>query len=326
MLKLYKILILLLLTLLLAMLWQNNHEFLSIAQNTTDRNQQQLAKIDRLETDYRFAVMGDNQSNQAVLENTIERLNRENLDFIFFNGDLVNDGNLDEFAFKLKIIDQSKAPVITSIGNHELHTGRSANYQKIFGPTYYSFALGNNYFIVLDTSRYYFQWFGEEQLRWLERELIASQVFTHRFVMMHVPFTDPRYAGYHPDFDDEDIKVIKQMEQLFNQYRVSQIFTSHYHGFDQGQWGQTPYLTTGGAGAERFGNPPANDFFNYIIVDVSADSFRLQVQPLPDPWGYSILKIFYVGYFYLQYFFWLYWRKIFIFTNIILLVLIIVKR
>ena len=59
-------------------------------------------------------------------------------------------------------------PFLTAVGNHDLDNG-SGNYQEIFGPTYYSFQIGQNYFIVLDASTE--PSFDKTQLKWLEDEL-----------------------------------------------------------------------------------------------------------------------------------------------------------
>ena len=41
-------------------------------------------------------------------------------------------------------------PLLTAIGNHELMDEGRGNYYDMFGRFYYSFTVGENYFIVLD--------------------------------------------------------------------------------------------------------------------------------------------------------------------------------
>ena len=69
----------------------------------------------------------------------------------------------------------------------------SVNYQKMFGPTYYSFTLGTAYFIVTDISTEYMantvaqKKYFDNELKWLESELKKSLSYKDSFVFSHVP-------------------------------------------------------------------------------------------------------------------------------------------
>jgi len=62
----------------------------------------------------------------------------------------VQDGRKEKFRFFINQIKQLNKPLLTAIGNHELRKNGRANYYELFGRFYYSFHIGNAYFIVLD--------------------------------------------------------------------------------------------------------------------------------------------------------------------------------
>ncbi|MEA3487636.1 MAG: metallophosphoesterase, partial [Euryarchaeota archaeon] len=81
-------------------------------------------------------------------------------------------------------------PLLTAIGNHELTDQGRGNYYDMFGRFYYSFTVGETYFIVLDDADS--KNIDPGQMNWLENELQKSTNYSNRFVFMHVPLFDPR--------------------------------------------------------------------------------------------------------------------------------------
>jgi serine/threonine-protein phosphatase CPPED1 len=233
----------------------------------SDWNNQELQKINKSSGNFSFLIFGDNRDSVETFNELIDNVNKENVTFAVDNGDLVSRGDMTNFGFFLKQIERSNKPFITNIGNHELNDNSEANYQKIFGPSYYSFADNNSYFIMLDDAN------GKnvdtQQMSWLEQELQKGQGYKYRFIVMHVPLYDPRGNGSEEGHSLEDLSNAQELQNLFDQYNVTMIFASHIHGYYEGVWGKTPFIISGGAGAELEYPDPQHNFFHYIKVDVS---------------------------------------------------------
>lgn len=61
------------------------------------------------------------------------------------------------------------------------------------------------------------------------------------------------------------------------------IFSSHIHAYYTGYWGQTPFIITGGAGAELIGVDPQHDFYHYIKVNVTPSHVEYELVKLSTP-------------------------------------------
>lgn len=233
----------------------------------SDWNSQELHKIDKSSGNFSFLVFGDNRDSVETFDQLIDEVNKENVTFAVDNGDLVSSGDMVKFGFFLNQIKRSNKPIITNIGNHELKDNSEANYQKVFGPPYYSFADNNSYFIMLDDANG--KNVDSQQMSWLVQELQNGQKYKYRFVFMHVPLYDPRGNGSEEGHSLEDLSNAQELQNLFDQYNVTMIFASHIHGYYPGVWGKTPFIISGGAGAELKYPDPEHNFFHYIKVDVS---------------------------------------------------------
>jgi 3',5'-cyclic AMP phosphodiesterase CpdA len=185
--------------------------------------------------------------------------------FALDDGDLVDGGTVGHYRRFLNQVQENLAiPFLTAIGNHDLNDdGSNKNYQAIFGPTYYSFQVGQGYFIVLDATTE--AGFDKAERQWLEQELQKGQAAKARFVFMHVPVFDPRGGTFHKSLPDNDQK---DLLTLFRRYKVTHLFASHLHGYFSGVWEGVPYTLTGGAGARLQGKDPEHFFHHYVTVHV----------------------------------------------------------
>lgn len=87
------------------------------------------------------------------------------------------------------------------IGNHDMDNyGRSFetsthSWEKVFGPTYYSFEVGNVHYIVLNDNFfigkdwYYIGYLEEKQLKWMEKDLANVGTDKKVVVALHIPTT-----------------------------------------------------------------------------------------------------------------------------------------
>ena len=247
----------------------------------SDWNYHQLQKIDKSKTDFSFAVFGDNKNSAKTFENLISKINNDNVIFAIDDGDLVYDGENEKFRFFLNQISHLNKPLLTVFGNHEAKESGRANYYDLFGPFYYSFFVGNSYFIILDDANE--TNIDDAQLAWLKNELKISQRYKYRFVFMHVPLYDPREGNYKKGHSLGDLDFAKRLNRLFDENNVTMLFLCHIHGYYRGVWGKTPYIITGGAGAELAGPDPKHYFYHYIKVNVNNDSVKYNVIKLKSP-------------------------------------------
>jgi hypothetical protein len=231
-------------------------------------NQQEFSQITVVDpNDFSFAVMGDNKGNHSFFEPLLRDIDHDkDIAFAIDCGDLVRKGRVGLFRHFLSQVRENLAiPFLVAIGNHDLNkdSPHTQNYQEIFGPTYYSFQVGQGYFIVLDAVTE--AGFDQTERRWLEQELQRGQAAKARFVFMHVPVFDPRGGTFHkclPEKDQQDLLA------LFRRYKVTHLFASHLHGYFSGVRAGVPYTVTGGAGARLQGTDPEHFFHHYVKVNV----------------------------------------------------------
>jgi len=269
------------------------HSLINISKES-DWNYKQIQRVDREKKEFSFIVFGDNKNSIKTFGSLINKINKEDFLFAVACGDLVYDGNKEKYNFVLRQLKKIDKPVLTVIGNHEIADNGRGNYYNIFGNFYYSFIVGNSYFIILDDANE--KELDSWQMEWLRNELEKSKKFQYRFLFMHVPLFDPRdkKSGKLPLYipiisEYEYFKEISnrnqaiELSKLFNKYDITHVFFSHIHGYFTGSMGNIPYTITGGAGAELLGADPEHYFNHYIKVDVKKENINCEVVRIKTP-------------------------------------------
>ncbi|HEY7818495.1 MAG TPA: metallophosphoesterase [Vicinamibacteria bacterium] len=150
------------------------------------------------------------------------------VDFVIITGDLVRDAlrvsekvARERFDLFKKEKDAFPMPVWVVPGNHEIfgierHKSGVAEdhplygkamYERILGPTYYSFDFGGVHFVGLDTAdvddRWYYGHVDATQLAWLEKDLARVSAETPIVTFNHVPLFSALVTsgGYDPEGD-----------------------------------------------------------------------------------------------------------------------------
>ncbi len=148
------------------------------------------------------------------------------VDFVLITGDLVRDALRVSEAVARERYDLFKKekeafpmPVWVVPGNHEIfgierHKSGIAEdhplygkamFERILGPTYYSFDYGGVHFVGLDTAdiddRWYYGHVDATQLAWLEKDLARVPKETPVVTFNHIPLFSALEAsgGYEPD-------------------------------------------------------------------------------------------------------------------------------
>jgi len=167
------------------------------------------------------------------LKTTIDQYAKSNIPVItLYLGDVVWDSMplFNNHKAGLKLLD---APVYAVIGNHDYQKELAgdkqcrAAFSECFGPTYYGFNLGNNYFIILDniiydTNKKYVEDVDQQQLNWLKEYVRYIPKDANIYVAMHAPVNNFRasnfvLAGGH-----------KQILDIFSEYKLG-FLTGHTH-------------------------------------------------------------------------------------------------
>lgn len=247
---------------------------------------------------FNFAVMGDNKNGFSTFQSILRDIDSktDQLTFAIDVGDLVFDGEQEKYRVFYNQIKDEKLPFLVALGNHDIREEGRAIYYDIFGPFYYSFTVGNSYFIVLDDAN--MVRIDDPQMAWLKQQLAESRSYSHVFVFLHVPLLAPgedlpkplstgpgkelvRLMKYHSSLADK--QQVGNILALFRDYHVTRVFASHIHGYFTGDWKGVPYTITGGAGAELIGTDPEHYFYHYLVVSVDGDQVTTSIVRFPTP-------------------------------------------
>ncbi len=167
------------------------------------------------------------------IKGTINYYAKQNIPVItLYLGDVVWD-SMPLFENHKKGIKQLDIPVYSAIGNHDYQkelTGDkqcSIKFSECFGPTYYGFNLGNNYFIVLDniiydTNKKYVEDLDQTQIDWLKNYIKYIPENGNVYVVMHAP-VNKLMVGI-----DKIARGHRQILGILSDYNLSFI-TGHIH-------------------------------------------------------------------------------------------------
>jgi len=229
---------------------------------------------------FSFAVFGDNRGSKYAFENLLKLIDHDqDITFGIDLGNMVSSGKVQRYDYLLKQVKNNLAlPLLTAIGNHELYGKGRELYCEIFGPAYYSFQVGKNYFMVLDDADG--KGLGREQRLWLEKELEKSLKYKTRIIFMHVPLNDPRGTSYHHCLAEESAD---DLINLFLRYRVTHVFASHIHGHFEGNLKGIPYTITGWSGLSLAGDRPDHSFFHFLKVRIKNGGVDVSVRNVLSP-------------------------------------------
>lgn len=214
---------------------------------------------------FTFLAFGDHRPGSGTKQPEVffkirDLMNQEEGAFIIDSGDLVYSGKVEEWAELLKVWNFNK-PVFVAPGNHE-YQGEGINvYHKFFGPTDYSFVLGNYYFIFANNVERNYQ-LTSAQWNWLEKELEKAKRLGKRpVIVMHAPPIDPRPEGGHT-MNPTHAKKLLELMKVYNAFGVF----GHIHIYWYGEKDGVELIITGGGGAPVYAKPEEGGFYHYIKI------------------------------------------------------------
>lgn len=148
-------------------------------------------------TPFKIALIADSHNDYDELIAVLKELNkREDYDFIIHLGDFTNDGLYKEYELYSNIINISKKPIITVIGNHDCRLNGKFIYDDMFGVSNFTFDYNNCKFVIFNNITW-----GEDMIppdyEWFNLNLKNDKNYYHVIPFSHLPPWDERfeYAG-----------------------------------------------------------------------------------------------------------------------------------
>ncbi len=191
-----------------------------------------------------FAMVNDIHQRPDLLADLYHQLDSANLDFIIFNGDMVNKMDSIPMMYTTILNRASElfartTPFYMARGNHETRGNSSESFTTLFptptGQPFYAFTAGPIRFIVLDAGEDKpdndieycgladFDRYRSEEVDWLRQQVENPEWknATYRIVLIHVPL---RPGGWHGEID-----LAEKFLPVLNNAGVDMMLSGHYH-------------------------------------------------------------------------------------------------
>lgn len=153
-------------------------------------------------------------------------------------GDVAYD-DLRIFSKYSSLMNQLPVMFFHVVGNHDIDTNVNCNnnskkeFKKYFGPSYYSFNVGEIHFIVLDNvyweNKDYKGYVSDEQLKWMQKNLSFIEKNKTVILLMHIPpvsdFAERLNISAKEKFFVENMNKVYELLKGFDFY----IITGHLH-------------------------------------------------------------------------------------------------
>jgi Icc protein len=200
-----------------------NQTFNRNSVNSSNEKQIALLNQKTVGSTIRFVVSGDTQRSYAESKLFVDNVNaRNDIDFVILNGDISDFGLLAEFEGIYDIYARLDIPFIAVIGNHDLVANGRAVYEKMFGPTYFTFNFGSVKFACHDTNGREYDFDGSTpSLSVLRNMLTLGNGITNVVAISHVPPVD---ADFDPSLTQPYQSLLNQTPGLLASIH------SHRHG------------------------------------------------------------------------------------------------
>jgi predicted phosphodiesterase len=239
--------------------------------------------LDASKNDVHFAVVNDIHGRNEVLESLVKPIEKRDLDFVVFNGDMVSSFQSERQVFegflsKSVELFASNLPFFYTRGNHETRGPFSTRYMDYFptstGVPYYTFRQGPVYFIMLDSGEdkpdssieygglSAFDEYREKQAKWLQK-IVDSKEFKEapvKIVAIHIPAYISTWHG--------TLHVQELFIPMLNKAGIDLMFCGHIHEYS--------YLPKG----EKGNDFPILTNSNNEILDIRVKGQKINIKIL----------------------------------------------
>jgi len=256
---------------------------LSITGASTEAGAHGAAAALGWEGSVRFAVIGDSGTGDRVQYDVARQMAaaRERIPFelvIMLGDNIYGHQGPNDFVKKF---EQPYKPLLdagvrfyAALGNHDNDSSRFYRPFNMGGERYYTFAVKNVRFFVLDTD-----YLDPKQRAWIESALKSAGDDGWKISYFHHPLYSD--GGRHGS--QVDLRVV--LEPLFVKYDVQVVFSGHDHVYERvkPQKG-VHYFISGAAGQLRRGDvrPSAmtaaafDEDQSFVLVDIAGDTMKFE--------------------------------------------------
>jgi 3',5'-cyclic-AMP phosphodiesterase len=220
---------------------------------------------------YTFVVMGDSRDNDKVFIKCLLTAARYHPLFILHTGDVVSNGNKEQFLHFLSLLQQilPDMPVFVAAGNHDMMNRDKSDmssdkgkalFQQMIGPLDYVLDLPgiNARFILLNNSEHSLT---SNQIDYMKAELSVENSL--KFILMHIP---PQTLKW---IDHTFTKGADAFLQTLSGRNVAGVFYGHCHLYDEITLYGTRHIITGGGGAPLSRLYFGDASYHIIVVTLS---------------------------------------------------------
>lgn len=237
----------------------------------------------------RFGIMGDRtgKAKPGVYEAAAKQIVTEKPEFILNIGDSIegrNDATARQEWAEMQAIwrGYGKIPHYFTPGNHDIWSDGSAElYTEITGrQPKYSFSHRSCHVTVLDNSRTNI--LENDQLDFLRDDLRKHRDSPLKLVSFHRPYWLPFLAVESGEF---------ALHQLCKEHGVKMVLSGHIHRLTHFHRDDVTYVTIGSSGGNigQEAEPRLafrkGWFYQYGILEATANGIQLAIQELPGPLG-----------------------------------------
>ena len=227
-----------------------------------------------------FAIVGDINSGTETFESVIARLREEKaVDFLVLLGDCAADPYPSQHDYFIREFSETGLTLPTFIvaGNHDVNPGRFeySNFEALYGPANFTFKYHGNLFIGLGGIHSHEKL--QETLTFLETTLRENRSKVEKvFVFMHYT------ASASEDIPTKKIERSTEFQYLFEKYKVTYVFSGHYHRLARTEVNGVVYFVTGGGGAQLRHDEFADIglFHHLTIIKERGNSTAEQIIPI----------------------------------------------
>ncbi|MFC4076016.1 phosphodiester glycosidase family protein [Salinithrix halophila] len=234
---------------------------------------------------WKYAVMNDlhldsTHPRSKEVENAkqaLRELSKEDVDFVIFNGDVVDTDTKENYTFFKKILEENlSAPSYVIPGNHETYgSGNLDNFADAFGreSLFRTFVHKRTRFILFNTSFEGLrvsdanQWF---RLKQLLKESEEDAKVENLVILGHHPLRDPLPAKTSQFKDGGEAELLEKLLTRFREAsgKPAAVISAHAHVNHWGQLDGIPYGIIGPVGKRAYGAQDDGGFYSYAVFGV----------------------------------------------------------
>lgn len=241
----------------------------------------------------RFLFFSDAHAGFKLLDQFIEKANRERPELVIDGGDFVEEGTEPEFARAAASRAKLEVPLHVVTGNHDvLRRGRFSQEPGAL-PEFRSFDHRGVHFVLLDNQN---ERISDHQFQQLEADLEANRG-KPTLVVMHVPpllSKTPLAAtiGKALPFNTAspvmtDRKEVDRFTGLMSRFGVSAVLSGHTHAPDALVKDGVQYVVAGALGAKTPGPGVAHEYLDITVKGREVAVKRVPMDKAPgDPFRY----------------------------------------